>query len=104
MQYTHTITFTTTTGSYQDADGNWIEGSSIPESYPARCEPVGFGTGSSVKAVNGERVQLDWVVYIPLPVSNIGIDTRVTITMNGVSMTDTVKRFSKGLFNARVWL
>lgn len=104
MQYTHTISFTTIGESYTDDNGNWQPGATITESYPARCEPVGFGSGGSVKATDGERVQLDWVVYMPLPVNNIGVGTTVTIDMNGQSMTDTVKRFSKGQFNARVWL
>jgi len=105
-QYPHTIKLYPVKGdSMQDNNGNWItpEDGGEPESYPCRMEPrstAGFVTG-----VDGTQLTYSSIVYMPLSVPDIQVMTRVSIFKGELLVgVGTVKQFSRGQLNARVWL
>lgn len=102
-QYPHTLTITTTSGSIQDGNGNWVPGSISHTFKNCRAEPN--NKNAMVKADDGTQVVFDFTVYIPLPVDIIAVGAQVKVYDGDQLLgANTVKRFSKGQLNARVWL
>jgi hypothetical protein len=102
-QYPHTINLTTNADSTQDSDGNWTPGSTTTVSKSCRAEPSG-GNGY-VRAADGERINFNWIVYLPLPQDKVKEGTLVTIFDGAEQIArDKVLRFSRGQLNARIWL
>lgn len=103
-QYPHTITFTTESGGSEDPNtGDWISGTTATETKVCRAE-INSSNGFVV-GPNGTQIRYDWTVYMPLPQSTITPGTRVEVK-NGseVLYSSTVKQFSTGQLNARLWL
>lgn len=102
-QHPHTITFTTVTGGTEDSNGDWSGGSSSTVTKNCRAE-INSRNGF-VAAPDGTQIRYDWTVYMPLPQSTIAPGTSVEVK-NGeeVLCKSTVKQFSAGQLNARVWL
>lgn len=104
MQYPHKLVLNTTASSSQDNEGNWQPGSSSSVEVTCRAEPN--AKGSVLKGADGVNVVYDWTVYMPLPVADIAAGTMVEIQdINGNKIGEgKVARFSRGTFNARVWI
>ena len=102
-QYPHRLVMTTATGSVQDGNGNWVSGSLVTTEKACRAEPN--SRNATVKAEDGTAVQFDFTVYMPLPVDTIVVGSNVEV-YNGDELlsTNTVKRFTRGQLNARLWL
>jgi hypothetical protein len=102
-QYPHRLVITTATGSVQDGNGNWVPGSSSTIEKTCRAEPN--NKNAQVKTADGTAVIFDFTVYLPLPVDSIAVGANVSV-YNGIELIgkNTVKRFTKGQLNARVWL
>lgn len=102
-QYPHRLVITTTTGSVQDGNGNWEPGSTSTTEKACRAEPN--SKNAQVKTADGTAVIFDFTVYLPLPVDSIAVGTTVSVySGNDLLGKNTVKRFTKGQLNARVWL
>jgi hypothetical protein len=102
-QYPHILKLTITTPASQDGSGNWVPGSTSNVEVSCRFET---NAGDAfVKLDQGETVKYDGIVYMPLSDVNIAPGTSVEV-LNGAEVLSkgTVKRFSKGQLNARVWL
>lgn len=101
-QYPHTIEIYITTGSVKTA-GNWSAGSTTLRQSAGRYEPKS-GNGT-VEAVDGSRINYDGIVYLPLPQQAVAPGAKVVVKKGAeVLLQSTVKRFSAGQLNARIWL
>jgi hypothetical protein len=71
--------------------------------YKARIE---FGTNSRVMNFNAQEVLVKAIVYMPLPVSDIANNWAVKVfdADQNVLYNGTVKQFSRGQLNARIWV
>ena len=101
-QYLHTIIVTTSFAAAK-VDGNWTPGSDITQQLSGRYEPNG-GNGF-ITAADGQKINYDGIVYLPLPQATPAPGAKVEVK-NGaeVLLKSTIKRFSAGQLNARVWL
>lgn len=103
-QYPHKILFSSATDSTRDADGNWIAGTTGVQ-LDKDCRAEVNGSSGYIVSPDGSRIDFAWLVYLPLPVDPVAEGTSVTVKDGDVTIaTDTVKRFSKGQLNARIWL
>jgi hypothetical protein len=103
-QYPHILAYGAIAESSQDGNGNWVSGTATVETLlVCRAEPNG-GNGF-ITTADGTQINFSWVVYLPLTTDYIETGTGVIIK-NGeqVIATDTIKRFSKGQLNVRIWL
>jgi len=102
-QYPHTIRFTTVSGSVQDGNGDWTDGTPSTVERACRAEP-NSGNGKVV-VTDGERIDYSWDVYLPLPAIDIAPGTQVQVLKGAkVLCSDTVKQYSEGQLNQRIWL
>jgi hypothetical protein len=104
IQYPHTLKVFYSEGSTKDVKGNWSKpGADTIREGLCRCEPN--GSSGFITAADGARIDFAWTVYLPLPQSRIQEGSRVEV-WNGEEKlaSDTVKRFSQGQLNARLWL
>lgn len=102
-QYPHTLKQTVVGESVQDGSGNWVPSAETITEKDCRFEP---SSGDAfVKLDNGTTVMYDGIVYLPLPAADIAPGTSIEV-MNGATVLSkgTVKRFSAGQLNARLWL
>jgi hypothetical protein len=102
-QYPHTISITTQAQATRNGSGNWVPGSSSTVEKACRYEPRS-GNGF-IQDADGQRIYYDGIVYLPLPQTTLAPGVTVEIK-NGAEVLSksTVKRFSAGQLNARVWL
>ncbi len=103
-QYPHTIIFTTiSAGTLNETTGNWTVGTTATVTKVCRAE-INSSNGFVV-GPDGTQIRYDWTVYMPLPQSTILPGTTVEIKSGEeVLYRSTVKQFSAGQLNARVWL
>lgn len=105
IQYNHTATITTQgTDASQDADGNWIPGT--PGTTTTEdCRAESASGNGYITGIDGTKIDYSWIVYFPQDVPFIKVGSQITV-MNGTEpvLSDTVKRFSRGQLNARIWL
>jgi hypothetical protein len=102
-QYPHTMTVKVTAEATTDGSGNWIPSVETDKEITCRAEPSS-GRGS-IPLADGTRLFYDWTVYMPLPVDTLKVGASVTVKHGEeVLSTNTIKRFSRGQLNARVWL
>lgn len=102
-QYPHTIKVTVKTGSTQDANGDWTGGSTSNNTYSCRAE---VNTKNAIiAAADGTQIRYDWIVYMPLPAITgiLGSDIEVK-EGERVLCKSTLKQFSVGQLNQRLWL
>lgn len=106
-QYPYTIRITSAAGnSTLNASGDWVKpGGALPAAVEISCRHETRSGVGYVKTGDGKIVEFQCIVYMPLPVPDVQIDTQVTI-MNGETqlITGTVKHFVRGQLNARLWL
>lgn len=105
-QYPHKVLFTVQPTATKDADGNWIS-SGDPEinEWAGRFEISSGSRSAYITGADGVQIAVKGVIYLPLPVDRIKEGTKVQV-MDGdsVLIDSVVKQFSKGQFNARVWV
>jgi hypothetical protein len=87
----------------QDENGDWVPQNSSLIDQACRAEPN--SKGGFIPVADGKSYLFEWVVYLPLPVTELKLGTKVTIEWNGQEFgKGTVQRFSRGQLNARIWL
>lgn len=101
--YPHTLVVTHAATSTQDASGNWVTGVETTTELNCRAEP---NKGNAfITAEDGNRINYEWIVFIPLPVTAIKLGSMVTVKNAATVLSQNkVLRFSEGQLNARVWL
>lgn len=102
-QYPHTMSYATVSDSEQNGDGNWTDGTTDALETKCRYEPSTKPV--FVEAADGQQIRITGMVYMPLPALNIQPGTRVQV-FDGVTVLskETVKRYSAGQLNQRIWL
>jgi hypothetical protein len=102
-QYPHKITFTTVTGSTLNGSGDWTAGSETTVTKDCRAE-INSKNGLIVTP-GGTQIKYDWTVYMAIG-SKIKPGTQVEVkdSNNEVLCKTTVKQFSQGQLNQRIWL
>ena len=104
VQYPHLASVFENIEAYQDANGNWVSGGTTEaKTFKCRAE-VAIGTNDGlIQGADGAAINFNWIVYCPL--STPLITTGATIMVYGVMHTaDSVKRYSRGQLNIRLWL
>lgn len=102
-QYPHIISITTKSGSYQNANGNWVPATETTVEKAGRYEPN--STNGMITAADGTRINYDGIVYLPLPQTALAPGAKVVVIKGAaVLLKGTIKRFSEGQLNARIWL
>lgn len=103
-QYPDTITFKSLPDSVQDSEGNWITGDPVETS--GKCRAESYTSNGFITTIGGERTDFAWVVYMPSGAARIkeGTDVTVVNELGETLCNDTVKRFSRGQLNVRIWL
>lgn len=102
-QYPHILKTKVINGSTQDSNGDWTGGTETDVETACRFEPN--SKNGFIKADDGSQVVYDGIVYLPLPATEIAPGTTVEVTSGAIVLSkDTVKRFSAGQLNAKVWL
>lgn len=102
VQYPHIIEITSVSGQTK-VNGNWTTGTPSTNTTNGRYEPKS-GNGTVVGA-DGERINYDGIVYLPLPQTAVAPGAKVVVKDGAaVLLQSTVKRFSAGQLNARIWL
>lgn len=100
VQYPDILTYSIQGTGIQDENGNWIV-DGIDQEFELKCRAEPASGNGLIKNVDGTVINYSWIVYLPLPVEEIAVGTEVTIESK---LKDTVKRFSRGQLNARIWL
>jgi hypothetical protein len=102
-QYPHTIQITPQPELTPDADGNLTGTDGTPQTFVCRAEPA--GSDSIVRGEDGAEIMYRWTVYMPLITDVFTPGDSVLITLSGGNTaTGTVKQFSNGQLNTRVWV
>jgi len=99
-QYPHILTATIVRDSYQDNDGNWVQGVSDTIQLTCRAEPN--SSGRQVQLADGSLMVYSWTVYMP-KTPPLPEGTQVTIT-SSPQASGKMLRFSEGQLNSRLWL
>lgn len=104
-QYPHIISIASkATDATQDSNGNWIPGAA-GSTTTLSCRAESASGNGYITGVDGAQINYSWIVYFPQTIPAIKTGASVTV-MNGSESvcSDTVKRFSRGQLNCRVWL
>jgi hypothetical protein len=103
-QYPHTLILTAVEDTPMDGNGNWITGHEVSISLKGRAEPN--SKGQMIASQDGTQVLFDWMVYMPLPADEITPGTRIVLKDEDGNQfgEGTIKRYSRGQMNARIWL
>lgn len=102
-QYPHDLTATVMAPATRDDAGNYVPGATTILTGKCRVEPN--GSGRYIVAADGTQVFFSWMVYMPKNATDIPVGAQVVVTDNGnAKASGTVKQYSKGQLNARVWL
>lgn len=103
-QYPHTATVTIYTDPVTLPNGDIEPGTSSTSSFKCRLEPA--SRGGYVKAQDGTRIDFSWVVYCKknTGILPVGAQVEVKDDQDRTLCLDTVKQFSQGQLNSRVWL
>lgn len=104
-QYPHTLTVTKVNETTRDENGDYLQadvGQTITSVCRAEAEK---GSDGFIIGADGTTIKFSWIVYMPLGVSGMVVGSKVTVDQDGETIvTDTVKRYSKGQLNVRIWL
>jgi hypothetical protein len=102
-QYPHTIIFTTVTGGTVNSSGDWVGGTE--SSVTKNCRAEVNSKNGMIITPGGTQVKYDWTVYMERGVKMApGTKVEVRDEASEVLCKSTVKQFSQGQLNQRVWL
>ncbi|WP_046369623.1 hypothetical protein [Flavihumibacter petaseus] len=106
-QYPHTAFFTIPATVVQDANGNWTEISGTSSTIEQICR-LETRTGRNDAYITGEdgvKVEMTAVIYMPVNAPKIAVGTWVVVKDKyGAILRSTVKQYSKGQLNTRIWV
>lgn len=92
--------------STQNEQGDWVipqEDAPAPLEMPCRVELR--SSAGYISSADGKLIEFQSIIYLPLPTPEVYIDQTISVK-NGdvIKLTGTVKQFSKGQLNARIWI
>lgn len=105
-QYPYTLIIQAAAGnSTQNSDGDWVQPEGeAPDPVQVPCRPEPRSSVGYVQSGAGKMIEFSSIVYTPLTVPDIAVDTVITITGVSPEITGTVKQFRRGQYNARIWI
>lgn len=105
VQYPHKATFTISgSEATQDSNGDWQAGTPDIETT-VDCRAESASNNGYIASVDSVKIDYSWIVYLPLNTAMIKVGTSVSVINDTEEiLKDTVKRFSRGQLNCRVWL
>jgi hypothetical protein len=103
-QYPDTAIVTIVYGSTTLQNGDIIPGSTSEKTFKCRQEPA--GKGGFIIAADGTQIAFSSTVYAGVNTSEVTEGARVQITNRAgeTVLIGTVKRFSRGQLNCRLWV
>ena len=103
-QYPHRVSLSAKASSVLDDNGNWVSADAAQVDLVGRAEVA--SANAIIAGSDGQQIKAKWIVYLPLPIDfvRVGCDIEVWQEDTNKILTDTVKRFSKGQLNARIWV
>lgn len=106
IQYPHIGKLFTTDASVKEGDGKWTAGS-LEQRFETKCRAEPAGSSQFITGQGGEKVTFKSIVYMPVPDSGLEIKPGSFFEVwdgETLKVKETVKQFSKGQLNARIWL
>jgi hypothetical protein len=101
-QYPHRCTVLSNENATQGTDGNWTPGASS-DPTEKECRWEASKPNAFIDGVDGKRISVQGVVYMPKTEMNIGDSVEVK-DGSRVIVKDTIKQVSIGQMNTRIWL
>jgi hypothetical protein len=105
IQYPHLASIFENVEATRDENGNWVD--PVPEdakTFICRAEPaIGNRNNGLKEGGDGAVTDFNWIVYCPLETPDIVPGTQI-IVYGAMQIQDSVKRFSRGQLNVRIWL
>lgn len=102
-QYPHTAIIKVPGGTTQDENGDWVQ-TEEETLWSGDCRAEPNGEGKVLKGKDGEEVNFQWTVYIPLMSIAIPRNSEIELTIDGVGTKELIKRHSNGQLNSRIWV
>jgi len=103
VQYPHIMTVTTINGVGRDENGDYL-GPNGSSSMTLNCRAESSDSDGFISGVDGEKIKFNWIVYMNRDAPTMQIGALVSILVSGILINETIKRFSRGQLNCRVWL
>ena len=107
IQYPDVLSYVKSTGgsSHYDDDGNLVIVPPVIENISLKCRAEANSKGAYLSGIDGNRIEFDWVVYMPLPFESIAVGVAIQIAREGVLRAKgNVKRSISNQLNARIWV
>lgn len=103
-RFPHIATVTHGNGFNTEANGDITVGVDLTNSFPCRLESS--STDGNVRSVDGTKVDFNWVVYCGKDTTVLPVGANIIILdSKGEQLcADTIKKFSQGQLNSRIWL
>lgn len=103
-QYPHSAIAKTAGNSVKDSEGEWVKvGEETILETDCRAEPA--KANQYLEGADGKRITLVSVVYMPIPPIDLEPGTLFEVRDGEkLIVRETVKQYSRGQLNARVWL
>lgn len=104
MQYPDTILVTKESTFTQGLTGNFQAGAA-GATFTSECRGEVAGQNAVIVGIDGNEVKYSWIVYMPRTTEQFEFGSLVTFTKaDGGVYSGTVKLFSNGQLNSRLWV
>ena len=107
IQYPDVLSYERVTGggSHYDEYGNLIIDPLVTELIYLRCRAEANSKGAYLSGIDGNRIEFDWVVDMPLPFESIAVGVAIQIAREGVLRAKgNVKRSISNQIKERIWV
>lgn len=92
-------------GTSYDSEGNVVITDPVSEEISIKCRVEANSKGQYLIIEDGKKVEYGWMIYLPLPSSEIPFGTEVNVDRNGVLVAKgIVKRSVVNQLNAMLWV
>lgn len=100
-----TVTADASVAVYNETTGEWEETANTAKPKKYKCRAQSSTSNAYLTGITGERIDYQWIVYLPLDAPIITQGKSVTISDGQTILaTDTVKRYFKSQLHTRIWL
>ncbi|PQA60193.1 hypothetical protein C5O19_11400 [Siphonobacter curvatus] len=103
-QYAYELWVFQVSESYQNGNGDWLEGTSEWVNV-SKCRDESNSKGQSINLVDGSSYRFESLIQLPKKAPKVEAGTRVEVRDGSeVRLSATVKRFSKDQLHSRIWV
>lgn len=107
-QYPHTVKIYSIPDSVRDENGDWIPGGAptmVLKKGRAEVRSGNNNANAYITGSDGVQITFFCIVYLPLPIDRFPPGTLVEVLDGDQQIVrSTIKQFSKGQLNARIWV